>query len=63
MKHEMAGEPVHVGALYVAIDDAAAPPGPLSWDRVLRDVWFGVDHDPDAPVPQEDVDLIPPAKP
>lgn len=56
MTHEKPGEPDEVTALYAAIDDAIDPPGALDWDTVLRVVWFGVDRDPDTPVPRDIVD-------
>lgn len=63
MPHEVGGEPGDFDALREAVDGAVEPPGPLEWDWVLRAVWFGVDHDPDAPAPRDVVDRAPPRRP
>lgn len=59
MTNEKAGEPDEdngIKALHAAVDDAIDPPGALDWDHVMRAAWFGVDRDPDAPVPRDIVD-------
>ena len=71
MRDETSGEPGGeagdvaggTGALWAAVDEALDPPGPLDWDRVMRDVWFGVDRDPDAPTPRDVVDRALPPHP
>jgi hypothetical protein len=63
MTHGMGDGRDDFDALREAVDQAVDPAGPLEWDWVLRAAWFGVDHDPDAPAPQDIVDRAAPRQP